>query len=62
MKKSSLIERLRAKKLARTTVMGVVWYTEEDWGLVKAAATDPERFEQTYAEWVAMVTKAIADL
>ena len=62
MKKPSLMERLRAKKKLRSTVVGVTWYTEENWSKVKAAATDPERFEETYAEWNAMAIEAVADL
>ena len=62
MNKPSLTERLRAKKNARSSVVGVTWYTEEDWSKVKAAATDSERFEETYAEWNAMAIEAVADL
>ena len=61
-KKPSLLERLRAKKHTRLTVVGVTWYTEENWNKVKAAATDPERFEETYAEWNAMAIEAVAHL
>jgi hypothetical protein len=62
MKKPSLLERLRAKKKTRSTVIGVTWYTEENWSKVKAVATDPDRFEETYAEWSAMAIEAVADL
>ena len=56
------MERLRAKKEAQSTVLGVTWYTEENWSRVKTAATDPERFENTYAEWSAMAVEALADI
>ena len=62
MKKQSLMERLRAKKQARSSVVGVTWYTEENWSRVRAAATDPERFEDMYAEWNAMAVEAVAGL
>ena len=62
MKKPSLLERLRAKKQTPSSVVGVTWYTEENWVRVKAAATDPERFEETFAEWNAMAVEAVADL
>lgn len=62
MKKPSLIERLRAKNKARSTVVGVAWYTEENWGKVKAAAADPERFEETYAQWHAIAIEVVAEL
>ena len=61
MKKLSLMERLRAKKAARSAVFGVSWYSEEAWGRVKASATDPERFEATFAEWTSMAGEAIVD-
>jgi hypothetical protein len=62
MKKPSLIKRFRAKKMTQPVVAGVTWYTEEDWRKVKAAATDPERFEETFAEWNAMAVEAVANL
>ena len=62
MKKPSLLERLRAKKKTQSMIVGVTWYTEENWNKVKAAATDPDRFEETYAEWSAMAIEAVADL
>jgi len=61
-KKLTLLERLRAKKQASTSVVGVTWYTEENWARVKSAATDSERFEATYTEWSAMAGKALADI
>jgi hypothetical protein len=62
MKKPSLLERLRAKKKTQSTVVGVTWYMEENWNKVKVAATDPERFEETYSEWSAMAIEAVAEL
>jgi uncharacterized membrane protein len=62
MRKPSLTERLRAKKNALPMTVGVAWYTEEDWREMKAAATDPERFEESHAEWIAMAIEAVADL
>lgn len=40
----------------------VGWYTAEEWLKVKTSAADPERFEDTYAEWVEMADKALLDL
>ena len=62
MKKQSLMQRLGARKQARSAVVGVTWYTQENWRRVKAAATDSERFEETYAQWNAMAVEAVADL
>lgn len=39
--------------------VGVTWYSEDQWQLVKSAATDPERFEDTYADWVAMAEDSL---
>ena len=54
--------RLRRKMQQRTITVGVTWYSEDQWSLVRAAATDPERFEETYAEWVAMAEEAMQNL
>ena len=40
----------------------VGWYSEAEWTKVKAAATDTERFEQTYAEWAQMAEQALVEL
>ena len=50
------------KKKTQSSVVGVTWYTEENWERVKATATDPERFEATYAEWNSMAVEALADI
>ena len=58
MKRPSLLDRLRTKKAARPeVVLGVVWYTEYEWALVKASAEDPELFENSYAEWLCIAAK-----
>ena len=41
-------------------MVGVGWYTEPEWSLVKAAAADPEVFEQSFDEWVVMAEEALA--
>ena len=40
----------------------VTWYTAEEWRKVKDTAVDPERFEETYEEWVKMVDEAIQEI
>jgi hypothetical protein len=30
----------------------VPWYTEDEWAKVKAAATDPDRLEANYKQWM----------
>ena len=45
-------------KTSHPIEVSVCWYTEEEWSRVKAAATDPERSEASYAEWVNMAEDA----
>jgi hypothetical protein len=58
MKKPSLQQRLKAKNRSQALLIGVTWYTEETWAQVKATATDPECFEDSFKEWEAMAVKA----
>jgi len=39
-------------------VIGVTWYNAETWAEVKATATDPECFEQSFEKWKAVAVKA----
>ena len=61
MRKPSLLERLRAKKRNRAVLVGVTWYSSETWAQVKANAADPERFEESFAEWEAMAIAALRE-
>ena len=47
---------------AQRMVIGVTWYAEQEWAKVKAASVDPERFEATYAEWIAMAEKVLSEM
>lgn len=60
--KNKLPPWLKPKSAPTKTVVGVGWYTEDDWAKVKATAVDAERFEDTYAEWVQMAERAFAEL
>ena len=63
MKKRNLLGRIEVREQAPSSVVGVTWYTaEENWHRVKAAAIDPERFEESYAEWFAMAAESVEDL
>jgi hypothetical protein len=62
MRKPSLLARLRAKKRNRAMLAGITWYTAETWAQVKAAASDPDCFEQTFTEWEAMAIAARREL
>lgn len=43
--------------------VGVAWYeTEADWKEVRAFASDPDRLEETYQEWLVMAEKILKDL
>jgi hypothetical protein len=53
---------LRPKQRGAGVHVGVGWYVEEEWAKVKAAAADPERFEEAYAEWVQVAESALAEL
>ena len=49
-------------QLVLDTKTGVGWYTREGWAAVKGSALDPERFETSYEEWIAMAEQALADM
>ena len=58
MRKPSLHQRLKAKNRSQSLLIGVTWYTEETWAQVKATASDPECFDDSFAKWEAMAVKA----
>ncbi|HAF45182.1 MAG: hypothetical protein A2100_02355 [Sideroxydans sp. GWF2_59_14] len=58
MKKITLQRRLKAKTRSQTMIIGVTWYTEETWAQVKATATDPECFEDSFEKWKAVAIAA----
>ena len=53
---------LKPKAASSNLAVGVGWYTEENWAKVKAAASDPDRFEETYQEWTDMAEKALHEI
>jgi len=58
MKKPTLSQRLKAKRRSQAMVIGVTWYTEETWAQIKATATDPQCFEESFEQWKAMAVAA----
>jgi hypothetical protein len=62
MKKPSLLQRLRAKKRNQAMLIGITWYNEETWAQVKASATDPDCFEDSFQKWHAMAVLARREL
>jgi hypothetical protein len=53
---------LRPRQEQRSLKIGVSWYSEDQWQLIKASATDAERFEETYADWVAMAEESMKNM
>jgi hypothetical protein len=58
MRKPTLYQSLRAKRRSQSMVIGLTWYTEETWAQVKATASDPECFEDSFAKWKTMAVAA----
>jgi hypothetical protein len=44
------------------TVVGVAWYSEQDWTRLRLICSDPEEMDDSYAEWRAAAEKTIGDL
>ncbi|HEX5364914.1 MAG TPA: hypothetical protein VFW59_11670 [Gallionella sp.] len=58
MRKPTLKQRIKAKRRSQSLLVGVTWYNEASWAEVKASATDPECFEDSFEKWKAMAVKA----
>lgn len=58
MRKPTLYQSLKAKRRSQQLVIGVTWYTPESWAQVKATATDPDCFEDSFEKWKAMAVLA----
>lgn len=61
MRKPSLLQRLRAKKRNKALMIGITWYTEDTWAQVKATATDPESFEDSFPAWKRMAVSTLRE-
>jgi hypothetical protein len=42
--------------------LGVAWYRENQWQLLKTTASDPEIIEETYLEWLQQAQESIRKL
>ena len=62
MRKPSLLQRLRAKKRNQSMLAGITWYDEATWAQVKASASDPECFEESFPAWKTMAISARKEL
>jgi hypothetical protein len=60
MRKPTLSQRLKAKKRSQALIIGLTWYTEETWAQVKASATDPECFEDSFENGKPWRSKPVA--
>jgi len=52
----------RQDSASQGSAVGVAWYTSSEWSRVKAAAADPERFEDSFEEWVVIAEDALVQL
>jgi hypothetical protein len=46
-----MFRHMRAQQRKQTMIVGVVGYTADTWAQVKATATDPQCFEDTFEKW-----------
>ena len=53
---------LAARKRQQDMIIGVVWYTASEWAKTKASATDPDKFEENYEEWLHVAETAFIGL
>ena len=58
MRKPTLYQSIKAKRRSQSMVIGLTWYTADTWAQVKATATDPECFEESFDKWKAMAVAA----
>ena len=50
--------RVTKRSKGRKPVAGVAWYSSAQWQHLREVAADPERLENTYQEWLAVVDQA----
>ena len=63
MKRRPFLERFASRKQRPKAVVGVAWYAnEQTWAEMKAFAEDPERYENSYTEWVAIASDTVVKL
>ena len=51
MRQRPIHNRLQARKRTQAMIVAVVGYTAETWAQVKATATDPQSFEDSFEKW-----------
>lgn len=50
-RRASLFRHMRAQQRKQAMIVAVVGYTPETWAQVKASATDPKSFEDSFEKW-----------
>ena len=53
-RRASMFRHMRAQQRKQAMIVAVVGYTPETWAMVKATATDPQSFEDTFEKWHAV--------
>jgi hypothetical protein len=43
-------------------VVGVAWYSRDEWERLRGMAADPEVLESTYEDWIRMATKSLGEM
>ena len=44
-----------------TIVIGIAWYSSDQWAELRRVASDPEELETTYEEWQAVIKRSVPD-
>ena len=47
------------RKKSSLPVIGIPWYTQDDWYKMKVLASDRERFHENYEQWLTNTDKSI---
>ena len=50
-RRASMFRHMRAQQRKQAMIVGVVGYTADTWAQVKATATDPQCFEESFEQW-----------
>ena len=48
--------------MPRTMIIGVGWYSADQWSMLKLVADDPEALDPTYEQWCAGAEKTFQQL
>ena len=60
--KNKLPPWLKSKQFSGKQPVAVGWYDLENWTKVKAEASDPDRFENSYQDWTDLAENVLKDL